>query len=73
MKKLMNLLMVLLFVSAMVACGGNAETENTGDDTADTTAVEQNDTQETPDTTATDTTGTPDADATDETTDGDGH
>ena len=56
MKKLLNLLMVFLFVSAMVACGGGAETAPPEVDGEDTTAVE--DTASAEDTTAIDTTAT---------------
>jgi predicted small lipoprotein YifL len=57
MKKLLNLLMVFFFVSAMVACGGG-EAE-APEETVDTTATQ--DEAPTVDTTATDTTATEDA------------
>ena len=40
MKKLINLLMVLLFVSAMVSCGAGAESEAPETAEPDTTAVQ---------------------------------
>lgn len=70
MKKLLNLLMVFLFVSAMVACGGNAETTDDSGD-VDTTATEQQDTNTEVDTSGTDA-DTTDTDATTDETEG-GH